>query len=437
MNNHLVIFGLGRIGLPISLVCADSGYHVTGVDVNKKLLDNLKKGEVAFDEKGMHSLLKKHLNKNFFPKHQEDNIVDDLKDAEFIMLAVGTGFAKYPEKPNLSTLYSIIGQLIASGLKGKTLILRVTLPIGTSDDIKSLIEKKTGLKEGIDFWFSFVPERIMEGKAISEERSLPKIVGCYNDLGFKKVGGFFKKIGGKIVRVSNPKTAEFIKLIDNSWRNTRFAFANELAFLAEEKQIDVIEAIEKANSGYKRNEIPRPGPVSGYCLGKDPYLLEIAFGSIVERRGFDSVWYYGRLANDWLNQKIFEEIEGDTVLIAGLSFKENIDDYRYSHSVEMIRMLLEKKINVVVCDPFLNKNYYTQLPEDIKNRVKSYNSLTNAVSKDIDTIIFMTRHNEFKKIDINVILKKCSKNVKIIDLWNIYPQLLKEEKNFYKGFGRN
>jgi len=435
---NMVIFGLGRIGLPIALVCADSGFNVVGIDVNKNLINSLKSCKLAFNEKGMKELLEKHLNKTFLPKHQEEDIISDIKNTDYIMIAVGTGFAKYPEKPNLSTLYSIIGQLIAIGIKGKTLILRVTLPIGTSDDIKKLIEKKTGLIEGKDFWFSFVPERIMEGKAISEERALPKIVGSFNYEGFLKVKHFFNKIGGKIVRVSNPRTAEFIKLIDNSWRNTRFSFANELAYLAESKGIDVMEAIESANKGYDRNEIPRPGPVSGYCLGKDPYLLEIAFSEIANKRGFNSVWYYGRRANDWLNDKILNEIHGKHILIAGLSFKENIDDYRYSHAIDLVKNLLEKGYKVIVCDPFLGKNYYTQLPSHISDEVKSYTSLDEALSEKIDTIIITTRHDEFKKTDIIDIIKKSKEHVKIIDLWNIYTCDKKDiPTNIeYKGFGR-
>ncbi len=433
------IFGLGRIGLPIALVCADSGYNVIGIDVNKELIKNLKQGKTVFDEPGMEDLLNNNLNKNFFPKHQDVDIVSDLKQAEYIMLAVGTGFAKYPDEPTLSTLYSIIGQLMAAGVQDKTIILRVTLPIGTADDIKNLIETKTGLKEGKDFWFSFVPERLMEGKAIEEERSLPKIIGTYGEEGFSKVNTFFKKIGGDIVRVSNPRTAEFIKLIDNSWRNTRFAFANELAFLAETNGIDVLEAIESANVGYKRNEIPCPGPVSGYCLGKDPYLLELAFEKIAKKRGFGSVWYYGRRANDWLNKKVVDEVKGKNVLVAGLSFKENIDDFRYSHAIEIVRMLLSNGYNVTVCDPFLNKNYYTMLPEDIADKIQGFNSIEEALSSDIDTLVLATRHDKYQKLDLEKIIRnKIKSPVKVIDLWNMYPESFQNNKNIdYNIFGKS
>jgi UDP-N-acetyl-D-mannosaminuronic acid dehydrogenase len=427
----ICLFGLGRIGLPIALVCADSGYTVTSIDVNEKMIAMLQNGKTSFDEPELKTLLTKHLNKNFFPKNQTQNVTNDINEAEYIVIAVGTGFAKYPEKPQLSTLYSIIGQLLAIGIKGKTLILRVTLPIGTSDDVKSLIEKKTGMVEGKDFYFSFVPERLMEGKAISEERSLPKIIGTYSDKGFEKVQKFFNPIGGDCIRVSNPRTAEFIKLVDNSWRSTRFSFANELAYLAEEVQIDVMEAIKAANKGYERNAIPCPGPVSGYCLGKDPYLLEIAFEEIAKKRGFHSVWYYGRRANDWLIDKVASEIKGKKILVAGLSFKENIDDYRYSHAIDLVRLLLEKGCDVSVYDPFLNMNYYTTLPEDIVDDVKSFSDLNKALKNDIDTIIITTRHDELKKID----LTKINNSITIIDLWNIYSKIIK--KNKYYALGNN
>lgn len=428
----ICLFGLGRIGLPIALVCADSGYRVTGIDVNKELISKLKKGQTVFDEPGLQKLLGKHVNISFFPKHQKENIIDDIKQSEYIVIAVGTGFAKYPEKPKLSTLYSIIGQLLAIGIKDKTLILRVTLPIGTTDEIKSLIEKKTGMVEGVDFFFSFVPERLMEGKAISEERSLPKIIGTYSDTGFEKVQKFFSPIGGDCIRVSNPRTAEFIKLVDNSWRSTRFSFANELAYLAEEVHIDVMEAIESANQGYDRNAIPRPGPVSGYCLGKDPYLLEIAFEDIAQKRGFHSVWYYGRRANDWLIEKIVDETKGKKILVAGLSFKENIDDYRYSHAIDLIRLLIKKGYFVSAYDPFLNMNYYTTLPEDIADDVKAFSDLNKAINSDIDTIIITTRHDELKNAD----LTSLDESVCIIDLWNLFKGNANVKKKRYKGLGR-
>jgi len=362
-----VVIGLGRIGLPLALVAADSGIMVTGVDIKKELVDMLKNGEEPFYEPMLKELLGKHLNKNFYPKLQNEAI-EDIKDANYIIITIGTEFVKYPQKPNIDRLFSITEGLLNIGIKDKTIILRVTMPVGYTDKIKEKMENNN-LKEGINFYLAFVPERIMEGKAIEEEKNLPKIVGCYTDESFEKVKLFFGKIGGEIIRVSNPKTAEFIKLIDNAWRNTRFAFANDLAFLAEENGVDVIDAISSANDGYKRNQIPIPGPVSGYCLGKDPYILENAFKEISQKREFNSVWFYGRKANDWLIEKIIENVDGKAVLVAGLTFKADIDDFRYSHGIELVKRLLENGKKVYVHDPYLNKNIYTVISKKMLKRL--------------------------------------------------------------------
>ncbi len=421
-----VVIGLGRIGLPLALVAADAGIDVTGIDIKKELIGGLLNKKVPFYEPYMEELLKKHCQKNFYPKLQED-AVNDIEGAGYIIITIGTEFVKYPQKPSIDRLFSIIDDLLQIGIRDKTVIIRVTLPIGYTDKIRKKIEE-TGLKEGKDFYLAFVPERIMEGKAIEEEKTLPKIIGCYSDESFKKVSEFFKKVGGGIIRVTNPRTAEFIKLIDNAWRNTRFAFVNELAFLAEENEIDVLEAIECANKGYERNQIPIPGPVSGYCLGKDPYILEGAFEKVVKKRGFNSLWYYGRQANDWFYDKIVEEVDGKKILIAGLTFKANIDDFRYSHGIEIIKKLLEKGYEVYVHDPYMDKNDYTTLPKNLEKKVTKIYSLADGIKK-VDTIIFATPHEEYKNFE-----DYFPSSLKIIDLWNMFRNKITTPN--YKAFGK-
>jgi len=427
---NVSVFALGRTGLPLSLVCADSGLKVIGIDINTELVNQIKKGEIPFYEPEMKELLDKHLGKNFIPT---DKIIPEVKKSEYFIIAIGTRFSKYPEKASLENLYKVIDRIQKIGIKNKTLIFRVTLPIGTTDKIKEILEKD-GLTEGVDFYLSFVPERLMEGRAIHEERTLPKVIGCYNDVSFEKVKKFFKKVGGEIIRVSNPKTAESIKLIDNSWRNTSFAFANEIAFMADVNGINVKEAIRAANQGYERNKIPIPGPVSGYCLGKDPYLLEKSFDEIIVR-GFNSVWFYARRTNDWLCNKIVKEVVGKNVVVAGLSFKEDIDDYRNGHSLFILDLLLSEGFNVIVTDPFLDKTTYTRLPSHI-DKVVEKSSFENALKKG-DTIIFATAHKIYREYNINTMIKNVKKGVKIIDLWNMYEGELEHEKNInYNGLGR-
>jgi len=424
------VFALGRTGLPLSLVCADSGFEVIGIDINEELVEQIKNKKLPFYEPGMKELLEKHLNKNFYPT---TIINDDVKESDYFIIAIGTKFNRYPEKASLTNLYKVIDRIKEIGIKNKTIIFRVTLPIGTTDNIKELLEKDD-LVEGKDFHLAFVPERLMEGKAISEEKNLPKVIGCFNDQGFEKVKFFFEKIGGRIVRVSNPRTAEFIKLVDNSWRNMRFAFANEVAFLSDVNGVNAMEVLDAANTGYERNGIPMPGPVSGYCLGKDPYLLEMAFDKVIVR-GFNSVWFYARRANDWLCKSIVKQVKGKNILVAGLTFKQDIDDFRNGHPSDIIEMLLAEDFHVLVTDPFIDSTVYTRLSSHIDKNVEKI-SFEEGIKK-ADTIIFATAHEKYRKFKVNDIVNKTKKNVRIIDLWNIYQGRIEDKKDIdYIGLGR-
>jgi UDP-N-acetyl-D-mannosaminuronic acid dehydrogenase len=424
------VFALGRTGLPLSLVCAERGFEVYGIDINKELVEQIKSGKAPFHEPGMKELLDKYLNKKFFPSTK---ITDNVKKSKYYVIAIGTRFSKYPEQGSLKNIYKVVDRIIKTDVIGKTLIFRVTLPIGTTDKIKDRIEKE-GFIEGKDFHLAFVPERIMEGKAIEEEKNLPKVIGCYNYRGFEKVKKFFEKIGGEIVRVSDPKIAEAVKLVDNSWRNMRFAFSNEIAFLSDVNKINVMELINAANRGYKRNKIPLPGPVSGYCLGKDPYLLEMAYDKIIIR-GFNSVWFYARRANDWMYSKIVKEVKGKRVMVAGISFKQDIDDFRNSHSLEIIDQLIAEDFIVTVTDPFIDKTTYTRLPNHINKNVKKMDF--NDAIKDVDTIVIATAHKEYKNINLKEFQKNIKKGVKIIDLWNIFEGKLEKNNDIeYIGLGR-
>jgi UDP-N-acetyl-D-mannosaminuronic acid dehydrogenase len=424
------VFALGRTGLPLSLVCADSGFDVIGIDINEELVHQIENKNLPFYEPGLKELLDKYLNNRFIVTTK---ITEDVKNSDYFVIAIGTKFNKYPERGSLTNLYKVLDKIIDLGVKGKTLIFRVTLPIGTTDKIKKIIEDK-GLIEGKDFYLAFVPERLMEGKALKEEKNLPKVIGCYNNTSFEKVKNFFEKIGGEIVKVSNPRIAEAVKLVDNSWRNMRFAFANEIAFLSDVNFISSMEVLRAANKGYERNQIPLPGPVSGYCLGKDPYLLEMAYDKVIVR-GFNSVWFYGRRANDWLYKKIVGDVQGKNVLVAGLSFKQNIDDYRNSHSIDIIELLLNEDFNVIVTDPYLDKTTYTRLPSHIDKNVKKMDF--KSAIKEADTIILSTAHDEYRELNLEDFQKNIKKSVTIIDLWNIFECNLEKSKDInYVGLGR-
>ena len=437
---QLLFIGLGRIGLPQSLVFANQGFQVLGYDHDSHLQQNLQKKIVPFYEPMLDEYLNKTLDKTFHPLDKWENVVAQLPKVDAIFFTLGTNApdsrACLEENTlNLSTIQTMLTKIFdVSFKKGVVLIFRTTLPLGSTDQLKNWIEERYSLIENLDFHLAFVPERLMEGQAIAEEEGLPKIIGTYNDAAFSIIEKIFKTLGGKIIRVANPKTAEFCKLTDNSFRNTLFAFANEIAMHAGENSIDVNEVIDAVNTDYARNTIQQPGFVSGYCLGKDPYIFEYGFNQMVPiRNDFCSLWYYGRRTNDYMldyvthkmTQKI-KNIADPVVTILGLSFKEDIDDFRMSHAIAMMQKLIEKGVTrFKVFDPNLDKNKYTLLPDNIaqhviyKSQKLDKNLFTQShatlIAHRPDNIIHANNTHKLKEL-----ISSMEKPAYVFDAWNVW-----------------
>ena len=418
MEDEVLVIGLGRIGLPVALVTADSGLVVRGVDASEISITTLKEGKAPFEEPGLSELIEKHIGNNFLPMTWDDATTDDFANVRWIVVTIGVHVLPWPNPADLSILYSIISGLMQrDGLKGRTLILRTTLPVGTTSLIAQHIEQTTGLVVGKDFNLAFIPERLVEGMAISEERSLPKIIGPVNPEALTEAKELFSHIGGGLIEMSNSDSAEFVKLIDNAWRHTRFAFANDAAVAASANGVDIIEVINAANQDYDRNSVALPGPVSGYCLGKDPLIFEYAFQNVEPKRELPSVWLTALRSSQALVPWTTSRVKGNRILVAGLSFKEDVDDFRMSFSEPLIESLLDAGHEVSVCDPELGKNAYTQLWPNVADRVStSGTDLTVMLNEaKYDTVIMAVRHSIWSDSAAELVGKGL-----IIDLWNSY-----------------
>lgn len=438
------VIGLGRVGLPHALVSADVGNQVWGVDINRDLIKNLKKGKVQMIEPGLEKLLKKNLNRNFFPT---TDLGEAVRSSDVIVNMIGTLITghDYRKEVDLSNIQKLATNLAGFDLRGKIIIFRTTLPLGGTDETRKLIEKKSGLKCGEDFHMAFCPERCVEGKAVQEERNLPKVIGAYNDKGYKIAERYFRSLGGKITRVKDTRTAEFVKLIDNAYRSMIFSFSNDLALLAEYNEINVIEAINAANFDYRRNNLFPPScGVGGYCLSKDPYYLELAFEPIRKKRGFGSVWHCGRKANDYMplhlldvEKNLVEKHKPKSktirVLVCGLAYKGDVDDTRLAHGVDIVKGLLATpRHDVTVYDPLVK-----EIPPEISGKVKVAPKIGKAFEKQ-DCAIFTVNHGEFLKLrgeGIERLVKKMNQPAIILDGWNIFPSLKGREKVVYWGPG--
>jgi len=454
---NILFFGLGRIGLPQALVLASKGFNVYGFDIDKNVIKLLLKKRIPFYEPEMGNYLEQYLNKTFHPIVKWKDNISNIDTVFFTLNTMEiTSEACLIEKEfDLSVIKNVVDQIFQCKnmlKKNIKLIFRTTLALGSVDKIKNYIEAKYSLIESKDFYLAFVPERLVEGRAMIEEETIPKIIGTFTDRGFDEISAIFKKVGGNIIRVSNPTTAEFCKLTDNSYRSTIFSFSNELAICADNLGVDVIEVLNAVNLDYNRNSIPFPGFVSGYCLGKDPYIFEFAFKDIAKDRGFNSLWYYGRRANDniydytvnkILNRfsELNKDIKSSKIVVLGMSFKEDVDDFRMSHSIGLIEKLIAKGCNKFrVFDSNIENNKYTKIPKSIEDYIEyKTNSISKKLFSNADVVLIAHRHEVIRvmndKQKIRELLKEAKKPLYIFDGWNIWRDAIGIEGVFYEALG--
>ena len=359
-SREICIVGCGYVGLTLALVMARSGFNVKGYDINKKLINELKKYKLPFFEKGINSLLNQQLNKNF----QVTNLISDIQKCDTYIISVGTPINKL-KKPNYFFLKKSIKELAKVLKKGDLVILRSTVPVGTSRNILiKLLEKANKMKAGKDFYISFCPERTVEGNAIVELTKNPQIIGGFCEKSAEISMKIFNEITHTVINAQTLEAAELSKLIDNSYRDTIFAYSNQMSLLATKYKINYSELVDKINLGYSRNFVPKPSPgVGGPCLSKDPHILD---NSLSEQKINYSLVKSARIINEAMPKKICNDIYSELkklgkynknikIFITGLAFKgvPETSDLRNSTSLEILNILKKQsKNNIYVHDLF-------------------------------------------------------------------------------------
>jgi nucleotide sugar dehydrogenase len=348
-SKKIMIYGMGYIGLTLAVVLSNAGLHVTGVDRDKSIIKNLQNGKPHFFENGLDSLLNSTIQENSI---QFTYDIYNTK-ADIYIVCVGTPFDKVNGIADLSQIQEV-SQDIANKIKRNDLIiLRSTVPVGTTRNIVLPILQTNGFKAGEDFYISFAPERTVEGMALEELRTLPQIIGGFDGKSIELTTKLFNKITKTIIDVDSLEEAELIKLINNSYRDLSFAFANEVAFICEKYNINAFKLIDSANDGYIRNPISRPSPgVGGPCLSKDPLLFSLSRSEFNEGAILCSA---GRKINSFGAQYVYKKIEKFCkktgkkigivkIFIIGLAFKgiPETSDIRDSVAVDLINLLPEK-----------------------------------------------------------------------------------------------
>jgi UDP-N-acetyl-D-mannosaminuronic acid dehydrogenase len=409
-NFTICVLGLGRVGLPLATVFANSGIKVLGVDVNQERLDSIKNSKCPFYDPELQSNLEQALSsKNLVLSSSLDSISNATS---VIFVTVGTPTLE--NSIDYSQVYSALNKIVLLNLKEKMLIFRSTLPPQTTTDIIiPFLENKSSLTAGIDFGIAMCPERILEGKAIQELYELPEIIGGINSISNDIATNTFLILNkNKEFLYTTPTGAELAKLFANIYRYTSFALSNEFAIWAEKFGLNARDLIQKVNHDYSRSNIPVPGFAGGPCLSKDGLFLDSnsAFSSIIS-----SVWKL----NESIPQHIVNSIKNITgnlfnkkIAVLGISFKSGSDDTRNSPSLKLVDILKSIGSEVKIHDPYVTGTL--SLKE---------------VLQDSEIIIIATNHKEFDNIasDIN------SSNCDIIyDVWGIFNDESFPNKKYYE-----
>lgn len=392
-EESLSLIGLGYVGMPIAVAFANEGVKVVGFDLNKAKIELYKNGKDPTYEVGDDAIKQTSV---MFTSDE-----NDLKRAKFHIVAVPTP-VNQDHTPDLTPVIrasEIVGRNLT---KGSIVVFESTVYPGVTEDIcLPIIERESGLKCGVDFRIGYSPERINPGDKVHRLENIKKIVsGCDAEAleEIKAVYDLVIKVG--TYPVSNIKTAEAVKVVENSQRDINIAFMNELAMVFDRMGIDTNEVVEGMNTKWNALGF-RPGLVGGHCIGVDPYY----FTYEAEKLGYHSqIILHGRIVNDSMGKfiadaaikqmiKVGKAPAKSKVVILGLTFKENCPDTRNSKVSDVYNSLVEYGVQPIVIDPWASEH-------DAKHE---YNIKLRPMeeAKEADCVILAVAHNEFKQLGLD------------------------------------
>ena len=419
IKNHeekLSLVGLGYVGMPIAVAFAAKGVDVIGYDLNKEKIELYRSGVDPTKEVGDDAI--KMTTVHFTSDEKE------LRQAKFHIVAVPTP-VNLDHTPDLTPVIGASETVGRNLVKGSIVVYESTVYPGVTEDVCiPILERESGLKCGIDFKVGYSPERINPGDKVHRLENIRKIVSGMDKESLEVIKNVYDlviEVG--TYPVSSIKTAEAIKVVENSQRDVNIAFMNELAMVFDRMGIDTNEVVDGMNTKWNALGF-RPGLVGGHCIGVDPYY----FTYEAEKLGYHSqIILNGRIVNDSMGKYVADAAikqmievgqapKKSKVVILGLTFKENCPDTRNSKVNDIIKRLSEYGIEPTVVDPWASE----------RDAMHEYGVKLTSLSeiKDADCIIVAVAHNEFRALDLDA-MKELYKSVPdaekvLIDVKGIY-----------------
>ncbi len=393
-GEKISVVGMGYVGLPLAVAFAEKGFNVIGFDINKKKIEEYKKGIDSTHEVGNERLVKvKNIEFTSNP--------EDLKLSKINIVAVPTPVLKnkMPDLRPVEGASRIVGQNLA---ENAIVIYESTVYPGVTEDIcMPILEKESGKKCGIDFKIGYSPERINPGDKVHRVENIVKITSGMDEESSEIIAQLYEQIiKAGVYRAATIKVAEAAKVIENSQRDINIAFVNELSIIFDRMEIDTKDVLEAA--GTKWNFLKfNPGLVGGHCIGVDPYYLAMKAEEVGYRA---DVILAGRKTNDGMGKFIAEKtvkklistgrmVKDAHVLIMGLTFKEDCPDLRNSKIEDIINELKDYGVFVSIVDPLANK----------KEAMDEYGVTLSKLEEieNVDAIILGVAHKEYRDLDLN------------------------------------
>jgi UDP-N-acetyl-D-mannosaminuronic acid dehydrogenase len=388
LDKRICVVGLGYIGLPTAAVLASRGYTVHGVELKQSVVDIINSGKAHVVEPDLDILVRAAVqtgNLKAFTKPVESDV---------FIVCVPTP-CKQDHSPDLSYVYAATEAICPYLKPGNLIVLESTVSPGTTEEMAAIVQKKTGLRAP-DVHLAHAPERVLPGKILREVVENDRIIGGVDEASTQACADFYRSFVSGELLLTNSRTAETAKLVENSYRDVNIAFANELSLLADELKLDVWELIGLANR-HPRVNILSPGcGVGGHCIAVDPWFL------VHKAPGITKLIRTAREVNNHKPhylvqrvQRIASRFKMPKIACLGLAYKPDIDDLRESPAAEIVHMLAQSNIGEIrVVEP--------NIPSHPDFQVMP---LETALA-DADIVLVLVAHRPFKRIPPNLLAEK-------------------------------
>ncbi|HCC34437.1 MAG TPA: UDP-N-acetyl-D-glucosamine dehydrogenase [Ruminococcaceae bacterium] len=377
------VVGLGYVGLPLAVEKAKAGYKTIGFDIQKSKVDMVNRGENYIGDvvdKDLAELVSSGML-------SATTDFSAIGQADFIAICVPTPLDEH-QQPDISYVESSSREVAKYLRKGTAVVLESTTYPGTTEElIRPILEQVSGLVCEKDFYLGFSPERVDPGNLIYKTKNTPKVVGAIGKDATEVISTVYRSVlDGDVFEASSPRVAEMEKILENTYRNVNIGLINELAMLCDKMDINIWEVIEAAKTKPYGFQPFYPGPgLGGHCIPLDPYYLswkarEYGFHtSMIEASGMinDRMPEYCTDRAAKILNRFVKSLNGSKILLVGMAYKPDIDDYRESPAIRVSECLSEQGANVEYFDPYISRyrhknKYYDGLCELDAEKIAGY-----------------------------------------------------------------